>query len=166
MLEAYRRMEALGVIGRMMKVAPDGKTEVIDPKGELPGTLVQRPFQEYPKAVRRVKVDPETGEEKVLTFVAGSKAEELRIMSDTAELSVARSPLKRERDTLAEDLATQQKMNGHLASQLENALARLNELSASVEKLQAKKAEPDERSERSQKTPATNAEAMALLNKA
>lgn len=165
MLQAYKNMESLGIIGKMMKVAPDGKTPIVDPKGDQPGTLIVRPFQEYPKAVRRVKVDVETGEEKVLTFVAGSKAEELRIMQDTTELDVQRSPLERERDTLAEDLNVQQKMNGQLASQLENALAKLNELSASVEKLQATKQPAGAELSAGQKKPAGgNAEALALLN--
>jgi len=168
MLEAYKRMQTLGIIGPMMKVGPDGKTEIVDPKGEMPGTLVQRPHQEYPKAVRRVKVDPATGEEKVLTFVAGSKAEELRIMQDTTEMDAPRSPLERERDQLAEDLSTQQKMNSQLASQLENTLARLDELSRSVEKLNAAKAPPTPAQEANLKQAApkaSNAEAMALSNK-
>ena len=134
MLDTYRKLQAHGVIGPMMKVGPDGKTPVYDPSGEAPGQLVQRPFAEYPKAVRRVKVDAE-GKEQVLTLVAGSKSEELKIMSDTMDLEVPRSPLERERDQLAEDLSVQQKMNGQLAQQLEQTLAKLNALSTTVDKL-------------------------------
>ena len=134
MLDTYRKLQAHGVIGPMMKVGPDGKTPVYDPSGEAPGQLVQRPFAEYPKAVRRVKVDAE-GNEHVITLVAGSKSEELKIMSDTMDLEVPRSPLERERDQLAEDLSVQQKMNGQLAQQLEQTLAKLNALSTTVDKL-------------------------------
>jgi len=161
-------MQSLGVIGPMMKVGPDGKTEVIDPKGELPGTLVPRPFAEYPKAVRRVQVDKETGAEKVLTFVAGSKSEELRIMSDTSELDVPRSPLERERDALAEDLSVTQKMNGQLATQLENALARIEQLANSVQKLEVATSKPkmDHVPEKNAgSASASGVEALALLNK-
>ncbi len=136
MLDTYRKLQANGVIGPMMKVGPDGKTPVYDPSGEAPGQLVARPFAEYPKAVRRVKIDAE-GKEHIITLVAGSKSEELKIMSDTIDLEAPRSPLERERDQLAEDLATQQKMNGHLAEQLENTLAKLNELSTRMDKLVA-----------------------------
>jgi len=134
MLDTYRKLQAHGVIGPMMKVGPDGKTPVYDPSGEAPGQLVQRPFAEYPKAVRRVKVDAE-GNEQIITLVAGSKSEELKIMSDTMDLEVPRSPLERERDQLAEDLSVQQKMNGQLAQQLEQTLAKLNALSTTVDKL-------------------------------
>jgi len=133
-LDTYRKLQAHGVIGPMMKVGPDGKTPVYDPSGEAPGQLVQRPFAEYPKAVRRVKVDAE-GNEQIITLVAGSKSEELKIMSDTMDLEVPRSPLERERDQLAEDLSVQQKMNGQLAQQLEQTLAKLNALSTTVDKL-------------------------------
>lgn len=136
MLEAYRRMQANGAIGPMMKVGPDGKTPIYDPAGELAGTLVARPFVEYPKAVRRAKVttDPVTGEtkEEIITLVAHSKAEELKIMSDTAELDVARSPVERERDQLAEDLATERKMNAKLAEQLQNLSAKVDAMQKPV----------------------------------
>lgn len=138
MLEAYRRMEANGAIGRMMKVGNDGKTPIYDPGGEMPGTLVPRPFVEYPKAVRRVRVNPETGEETIITLVAYSKADELKIMSETAELDSPRSPLERERDSLAEDLATERKMNAKLAEQLANLAAKVD----SMQMAQAKPAAP------------------------
>ncbi len=132
MLEAYKKLQANGVIGPMMKVGQDGKP-LNDPSGELPGQLVPRPFAEYPKAVRRIKRS-ESGEETIVEFVAHSKAEELKIVSDTVEMDTPRSPLERERDALAQDLAIQQQLNGKLATQLENVMARLEELSAKVEK--------------------------------
>jgi hypothetical protein len=147
MLDAYKKLEANGVIGRLMKVDPSGKP-IIDPGGELPGRLVERPFSEYPKAVRRVKMhtDAETGKvtEEIVTLVAGSKSEELKIMSDTVEMDVPRSPLERERDELATELSTQQQMNGKLANQLESALTRLSELANKVEKLSAGAPPPPE----------------------
>ena len=168
MLDTYRKLQAHGVIGPMMKVGPDGKTPVYDPSGEAPGQLVPRPFAEYPKAVRRVRVDAETGKETIITLVAGSKSEELKIMSDTMDLEVPRSPLERERDQLAEDLSVQQKMNGQLAQQLEQTLAKLNALSTTVDKLaSAQNAKPAS-------APAASgfdafkpggAEALALANK-
>jgi outer membrane murein-binding lipoprotein Lpp len=170
-LDTYRKLEAFGVIGRMMKVGQDGQP-IIDPSGEKPGTLVQRPFAEYPKAVRRVRTDPITGEEKIITLVAGSKAEELKIMSDTADLATPLSPLERERNQLAEDLATQQKMNGNLATQLENALARIEQLAAGQAKL-AEQIKPPEGTGPKAEAPAdakpavaiSSAEAKALANK-
>ncbi len=133
MLDAYRKLQANGVIGPMMKVDASGKP-IHDPSGDAPGQLVPRPFAEYPKAVRRISRNAETGEERVLDFVANSKSEELKILSDTVEMEAPRSPLERERDELAQNLATQQQINGKLASQLENVLARMEELSAKVEK--------------------------------
>ena len=164
MLDTYRKLQAHGVIGPMMKVGPDGKTPVYDPSGEAPGQLVQRPFAEYPKAVRRVKVDAE-GNEQIITLVAGSKSEELKIMSDTMDLEVPRSPLERERDQLAEDLSVQQKMNGQLAQQLEQTLAKLNALSTTVDKLaSAQNAKPAPSSGFDAFKPG-GAEALALANK-
>ena len=142
MLGTYKNLQDRGVIGPLMKVGPDGKP-VYDPGGDLPGTLVARPFSEYPKAVRRVRHLPD-GTEQIVTLVAGSKSEELKIMSDTVEMDVPRSPLERERDELATELATQSKMNGQLATQLENALARIEQLANKVDKME---------------TPATPAEA-------
>ena len=139
MLETYKNLQNRGVIGPMMKVGQDGKP-IIDPGGDLPGQLVPRPFAEYPKAVRRVKTLPD-GTEQIVTLVAGSKAEELKIISDTVEADVPRSPLERERDELATELATQSKMNGQLATQLENALARIEQLAGKVDKLTAEPAE-------------------------
>jgi len=133
MLETYKNLQTRGVIGPMMKVGPDGK-QIIDPSGDLPGQLVPRPFSEYPKAVRRVRTLAD-GTEEVVTLVANSKSEELRIMSDTVEMDVPRSPLERERDELATELATQSKMNGQLATQLENALARIEQLANAVAKM-------------------------------
>ena len=135
MLDTYKNLEARGIIGKMMKVGQDGKT-IVDGNDSVPGNLVPRPFNEFPKAVRRVKV-LEDGTEQIITLVAGSKSEELKIMSDTVELDAPRSPLERERDQLATDLADQQKMSGTLSKQLENALARIEQLAASVEKINA-----------------------------
>lgn len=168
MLDTYRRLEAVGAIGRMMKVGSDGKTPIYDPSGEQPGTLVPRPFAEYPKMVRRVKIDAE-GKEHVLSFCAHSKSEELKIMSDTAELNVALSPLERERDDLAKELATSNAMNGKLASQLETALARLSELSNTVEKMQIAQTQASETAAKAEKVSkvvsAAGVEALALANK-
>jgi DNA-binding protein H-NS len=154
----------------MMKVGPDGRTPIYDPSGELPGTLVPRPFVEYPKAVRRVRLR-EDGSEEIITFVAHSKSEELKIMSDTADLSTPLSPLEKERNELAEELATQQAVNGKLANQLEHTLAKLEELSNTVAKLQvAPQAQATAEPAKTEAKPASGsnkptAEALALANR-
>jgi hypothetical protein len=167
MLETYKNLQNRGVIGPLMKVGPDGK-QIIDPGGDLPGQLVARPFAEYPKAVRRVRTLAD-GSEEVITLVAGSKAEELKILSDTVEMDVPRSPLERERDELATELAAQSKMNGQLATQLENALARIEQLAGKVDALSAAPAAEAPKVEPA-KQPATTglgalAEQRALSNK-
>ncbi len=134
MLDAYRKLQASGVIGPMMKVDAGGKP-IHDPSGELPGQLVPRPFAEYPKAVRRIRRNAETGEETIVEFVANSRAEELKIVSDTVEMEAPRSPLERERDSLAQELSVQSQLNGKLAQQLESALARIEKLASDVDKL-------------------------------
>ncbi len=168
MLGTYKNLTDRGVIGPLMKVGPDGKP-VYDPGGDLPGTLVARPFAEYPKAVRRVRHLPD-GSEQIVTLVAGSKSEELKIMSDTVEMDVPRSPLERERDELATELATQSKMNGQLATQLENALARIEQLANKVEKMETPATTPVSAAANPAQSPATSgiaalAEQRALNNK-
>jgi hypothetical protein len=125
MLSAYQKLQAAGAIGPMMKVGSDGKP-IFDPGGEQPGTLVVRPFQEYPKVVKRWK-DAE-GNSKEL--IAHSKSEELKIISERIEefSGEQRSPVEVERDDLAKSLADQQAINGQLE-------ARLNALMAQVEGL-------------------------------
>lgn len=167
MLGTYKNLQDRGVIGPLMKVGPDGKP-VYDPGGDLPGTLVARPFSEYPKAVRRVRHLPD-GTEQIVTLVAGSKSEELKIMSDTVEMDVPRSPLERERDELATELATQSKMNGQLATQLENALARIEQLANKVEKMETPAAPGTLAAAEANKVPAASgvaalAEKRALSN--
>lgn len=129
MLEAYRRMQANGAIGPMMKVGTDGKTVIYDPAGEQPGTLVPRVLTEYPKAVRRVRRH-EDGTEEIITLVAHSRADELKIMSDTADLEQPLSPIEKERNQLAEDLATERKMSARLAEQLQNLAAKVDAMQA------------------------------------
>jgi len=167
MLETYKQLSAKGIIGPTMKVGPDGKTPVVDPAGDQPGTMVMRPFQEFPKAVRRVRMDAE-GKESIVTLVAHSKSEELRIMQDTSEMDAPRSPLERERDQLAEDLSVQQKMNGQLAGQLENALARIEQLATQQAKFAEQIASTPQKPEGAtgaQKPAAVGVEALALANK-
>jgi ABC-type transporter Mla subunit MlaD len=125
MLSAYQKLQANGVIGPMMKIGQDGKP-VYDPGGDAPGNLVVRPFQEYPKVVKRWKDEAGNSHE----LIAHSKSEELKIISERIEefSGDERSPVERERDELARGLADQQGIN----SQLE---ARLNALMAQVEQL-------------------------------
>jgi hypothetical protein len=130
MLDTYRKLQANGAIGPMMKVGADGKP-LWDPSGEQPGQLVVRPFQEYPKVVKRWKTnDPVSGLPVCHEIIAHSKAEELRIISERIEefSGDERSPVEKERDELARTLADQQKINGELE-------ARLNALMAQVEQL-------------------------------
>ena len=125
MLDTYRRLQANGAIGPMMKVGKDG-TALWDPSGEAPGNLVVRPFQEYPKVVKRWKDEVGNSHE----LIAHSKAEELKIISERIEefSGDERSPVERERDALARSLSDQRGIN----QELEN---RLNALMAQVEQL-------------------------------
>jgi hypothetical protein len=137
MLDTYRKLQANGAIGPMMKVGADGKP-LWDPSGEQPGQLVVRPFQEYPKVVKRWKTnDPVSGLPVCHEIIAHSKAEELRIISERIEefSGDERSPVEKERDELARTLADQQKINGELE-------ARLNALMAQVEGLVRAEAHP------------------------
>lgn len=130
MMLAYKRLEANGAIGQMMKVGSDGKP-LFDPSGELPGTLVPRPREEYPKAVVRYRADGTK-----LTLVAHSKSEELKMIAEEPEQGEApRSPLERERDELAQKLADQSALNSKLEEQLRN-------LAASVEEIRKAKSAP------------------------
>lgn len=125
MLDAYRKLQANGAIGPMMKVGVDGK-EIFDPSGEQPGNLVVRPFQEYPKAVKRWKDEQGNSHE----IIAHSKAEELKIISERIEefSGETRSPLEKERDQLASEVSQQRNINLKLEE-------RLNALMAQVEQL-------------------------------
>ena len=125
MLETYKRLQANGAIGPMQKIGLDGKP-MWDPSGEAPGQLVVRPYQEYPKVVKRWK--DEQGNSKEL--IAHSKSEELKIISERIEefSGDQRSPLEVERDDMARSLSDQQAINGQLE-------ARLNALMAQVEAL-------------------------------
>ena len=123
MMLAYKRLEANGAIGPMMKVGSDGKP-IFDPSGELPGTLVPRPREEYPKAVVRWRSDGTK-----VTLVAHSKSEELKMIAEEPESGEApRSPLERERDELAQKLADQSALNSKLEEQLRNLAASVEEL--------------------------------------
>lgn len=137
MMLAYKRLEQSGAIGPMMKVGSDGKP-LFDPSGELPGTLVPRPREEYPKAVVRYRtkiVDGVEVSEKV-TLVAHSKSEELKMIAEEPEAGEApRSPLERERDELAQKLADQSALNSKLEEQL-------RQLAASVDALRTAQATP------------------------
>lgn len=157
MLEAYKRMQANGAIGPMMKVGPDGK-EIFDPMGEKAGTLVQRPPQEYPKLLRRLGPDG-----KVIHVEVFSKADELKRLSENPTEDAPRSPLERERDDLANDVVTERKMNQALATQLENALARIEQLTARMDKAEVPKAEAPSVPEKG--FAGMRAEAKAVANK-
>ena len=123
MMLAYKRLEANGAIGPMMKVGSDGKP-LFDPSGELPGTLVPRPREEYPKAIKRYRADSTS-----VTLVAHSKSEELKLIAEEPESGDApRSPLERERDELAQKLADQSALNGKLEEQLRQLAASVDEL--------------------------------------
>jgi len=155
MLGTYRNLQSNGVIGPMMKVGADGK-EVYDPGGQAPGNLVVRPFQEYPKVVKRWR--DEQGNSKEL--IAHSKSEELKIISERIEefSGEQRSPLEIERDEMARTLSDQVGIN----SQLE---ARLNALMAQVEQLtKVQETSPAGLARSSPSSPAVSAEKKAVLN--
>lgn len=125
MLDAYRKLQANGAIGPMMKVNAAGE-RIFDPGGEQPGTMVVRPFQEYPKVVKRWKDEVGNSHE----IIAQSKSEELKIISERIEefSGETRSPLERERDDLARNLADQQGINGQLETRLNELMARVEQL--------------------------------------
>ena len=159
MLDAYKKLQANGAIGPMMKINAAGE-RLFDPSGEQPGTLVVRPFQEFPKVVKRWKDEAGNSHE----IVAQSKSEELKIISERIEefSGETRSPLERERDELATSLSDQQQINGKLEE-------RLNALMAQVERLT--KLEPEKPSQgvtgvaQAPKAPlAVSAEKKAVLN--
>lgn len=125
MLDAYRKLQANGAIGPMMKVGVDGK-EIFDPSGEQPGNLVVRPFQEYPKAVKRWKDEHGNSHE----IIAHSKAEELKIISERIEefSGETRSPLEKERDQLASEVSQQRDINLKLEERLNALIAQVEQL--------------------------------------
>lgn len=114
MLLAYQRLEAHGAIGKMMKVDASGEV-VYDPGGEKPGNLVPRPFQEYPKTIRRY-----TSDGACVENIVHSKSEELRLIAESpdVQLGIPLSPLERERNDLAQQVASYEKANGHLQAQI------------------------------------------------
>lgn len=132
MLQAYKNLEALGVIGRMMKVDQTGK-EIYDPRGDQPGQLVARPFQEYPKVLRRMrtKVDAEGKlHELVVEQLVNSKSEELKWLGENTDLTEARSPVEVERDVITEQLSVQMKINGELEKRLGEMMEKMERMLA------------------------------------
>jgi len=162
MLDTYRRLQANGAIGPMMKVGKDGAA-LWDPGGEAPGNLVVRPFQEYPKVVKRWKDEQGNSHE----LIAHSKSEELKIISERIEefSGDERSPVERERDELARSLSDQRGIN----EQLE---ARLNALMAQVKQLTRAEIHPPvaphgglaSAPQKPAVSPAASAEKKAVLN--
>jgi hypothetical protein len=133
MLDTYKKLQANGVIGPLMKVGSDGKP-IIDPSGEKPGQLVARPFAEYPKLLLRQRKDGTTFHVEV-----HSKGEELKVISENPDEELPRSPMERERDELATDLTTEREMNKKLAQQLDNAMSRIEQLMTRMDKVEAPK---------------------------
>jgi hypothetical protein len=135
MLEAYKRLEANGVTGKMMKVDAAGNI-IIDIAGDKPGTLVPRPFSEFPKIVRRYSHDGT----KVFENIAHSKNEELRILAENPDTTeTVRSPLEVERDNLATQNAEQNKVIMTLQEQMEAMMKQMLDLAAKVDKTSAEK---------------------------
>lgn len=136
MLDTYRKLEANGVIGKMMKVGVDGR-EVVDLTGEQAGTLVVRPFQEFPKVVRRVGRDG-----KVKEILVQSKSEELRLLAQNPDDfdDVPLSPLERERNELAQQNAEQNKTIMSMQTQMAAMMEQLAKLSQAVEQRNAQDA--------------------------
>jgi|HubBroStandDraft_1064217.scaffolds.fasta_scaffold24801_5 hypothetical protein len=138
MLDTYRRLEANGVIGRMMKVDRAGKP-IIDPSGEVPGNMIVRPFQEFPKVIRRFKtvVDEKTGKstQRVIETIVESKNEELRLLAENPDtFDTPLSPLERERNDLAQENAQQTKTIASLQIQMEAMMKQMGELAQKIDK--------------------------------
>lgn len=163
MLDAYRKLQANGAIGPMMKVGVDGK-EIFDPSGEQPGTLVVRPFQEYPKAVKRWKDEHGNSHE----IIAHSKAEELKIISERIEefSGETRSPLERERDQLASEVSQQRDINLKLEERLNALMAQVEQLTRSpvTTSAEAAKGVTSGQAPKPASAPAVSAEKKAVLN--
>jgi len=136
MLDAYKKLEANGVIGRMMKVDARGH-EIIDPSGEQAGTLVVRPFVEFPKVIRRAKRDG-----GVIETIVHSKKEELRLLAENPDEfnDIPRSPLERERDALAQENAALNKTLSTMEMRMEAMMAQVASLSSAVNKRNAEDA--------------------------
>ena len=128
MLDAYRKLQANGAIGPMMKVNAAGE-QIFDPGGEQPGTLVVKPFKEYPKAVKRWK----DAEGVTRELIAHSKAEELKIISERIEEFSGddRSPVEKERDVLASEVSAQRDINLKLEERLNALMAQVEQLTRS-----------------------------------
>lgn len=130
MLDTYKTLQANGAIGPMMKVDSQGK-EIFDPQGKLPGNLVMRPPQEYPKVVRRVR----STDGAIIEKIVSSKSEELKLIAEAPDLEEARSPLERERDDLARTVAEQDKALSNQSAMMEKMAGQMTALMASVERL-------------------------------
>jgi hypothetical protein len=129
MLDTYKTLVQNGVIGPMMKVGTDGKP-IVDPTGQMPGQLVARPFQEYPKVVRRVRVDG-----TILEKTVGSKSEELKLIAEAPDELTFQSPLEKERDALARTVAEQDKALGAQQAMMEKMAGQMTTLMAQMEKI-------------------------------
>lgn len=129
MLDTYKTLTQNGVIGPMMKVGTDGKP-IIDPTGQIPGNFVARPFQEFPKVVRRVRADG-----TILERTVGSKSEELRLIAEAPDEVSVLSPLEKERDALAQTVAEQDKALGEQQAMMEKMASQMTSLMAQMEKL-------------------------------
>lgn len=136
MLEAYRKLEALGVIGRMMKVDVNGK-EIVDFKGDVPGNMIARPFQEFPKVVRRFRRDG-----TLVETIVNSKNEELRLIAESPDevMGIPLSPLERERDELAQQNAAQGKALDAMQRQVAEMMEKMTKLSQALDQRNANEA--------------------------
>jgi ABC-type transporter Mla subunit MlaD len=125
MLSAYKSLQANGAIGPMMKINAAGEP-IFDPSGQVPGNLVVRPFQEYPKAVKRWK----DAEGNTKELIAHSKQEELKIISERIDEFSGddRSPVEKERDQLASEVSAQRDINNELEKRLQDLAARVEQL--------------------------------------
>ena len=173
MLDTYKKLEANGVIGKMMKVDRSGR-EIIDPSGETPGNLVVRPFVEFPKVVRRFKHELDASGKPVtrtIETIAHSKSEELRILAENPDtMDIPLSPLERERDALAQENAAQTKTIGAMQEQMAAMMQQMAELAAKVdqgaaEKIALGKGETPQVHEAPAPSPGKGLEALALGKK-
>jgi hypothetical protein len=135
MLAVYKTLEERGVIGRLQKVDAAGNV-IVDIAGDKPGTLVTRPFSEFPKIVRRYSHDGR----KVYENVVNSKNEELRVLAENPDTTeTVRSPLEIERDTLAVQNAEQNKVIMTLQEKMDTMMAQMSTLAAKVDQASAEK---------------------------
>ena len=136
MLDTYKKLESLGVIGKMMKVDARGQP-VIDPTGEQAGTLVARPFVEFPKWIKRYRADGTSYD-----VLVQSKQDELRLIAENPDeaMNVPLSPVERDGNELAQQVADRDKALSAMEQRMGEMMAQMAKLSQAIDTRNAESA--------------------------